>query len=56
MNIDTDIDIIGIKHVLSFLNSLLYIFQNVEIDYRSLLFFSNRTSGFKGNVSFKEMN
>ena len=56
MNIDTDIDIIGIKHVLSFLNSLLYIFQNAEIDYGSLLFFSNRTSGFKGNVSFKEMN
>lgn len=56
MNIDTDIDIIGLNHVLSLLNSLLYIFQNVEIDYGSLLFFSNRTSEFKGNVSFKEMN
>lgn len=56
MNIDTDIDLIGLKYVLTFLNSSLSIFQNFEIDYGSLLFLSNRSSGFKDNISFKEMN
>ena len=55
MNIDTDIDLIGLKYVLTFLNSSLSIFQNFEIDYGSLLFLSN-SSGFKDNISFKEMN